>query len=814
MATPQPVRGAIMTTKPKNQPRLTKRFWIGRRGVFALWATAGLIFLGPAAPRSEAADRTWISNSGYWMTAGNWQGDVAPAVGDNLLFSAGTLSIYSTNDYPSGTTFGQINIGTGRFAGCTLAGLPITLTNGMVTTGPSLGLAANVDCNITLGHDQTFSATRVLNIAGNVDVNFYQLTVNNSGNVNFSGTLSNSSVSEETGLSLVKTNTGTLTISSGAQLTPQPGQLLGVEVDQGSLVMAGEASNVWFFVDQGLMVLDGVAYAAETDFSGATVSGTGMAAGSLQSENGGVFSPGDNGAPGVLRCNEFFLDTVYELPGTLQITINGTTPGADYGQMLVYSNYSLSTAPYQSGVLDVQWGYTPQIGDSFLVLQQMSAEPYQIQNSGMFFGLSPDSIYDATNGYSFIVSYDTNGVTLTTFLAPDSPFIFWKGSQTTVDGFTTQYADRRWSLTNNWAQGLVPGSGSQVQFTPHQISCYYGAFAYIAPPPLTNDLAVGTSVASLSFSDTNYVLYGNGLTITGGITNGVGSGTNSILLGLAVVGSLTLDVDAGGTLLLGGSFNGSGTVHKEDGGTLHYTGTTMNSFVGSVVVDSGTLQLDGSFTDGSFAVNGGLLDGTGVVSSVTMNGGTLKPGDSPGVLVIQGNLTMTTDSVFQVELNGPFVGSSYDQLQVNGTVNLNGATLELQPGFAAAPGTAFLILVNDGTDPVVGTFAGLPEGAVFQAAGQYFSISYQAGSGNNDVVVTRVNPPGNFSNILRLNAGTIQLQGIGGSNVNYSILANTNLATTNWVNIGTAPANGTGVFLFNDTNVLLFPQQFFRVLSP
>jgi hypothetical protein len=34
------------------------------------------------------------------------------------------------------------------------------------------------------------------------------------------------------------------------------------------------------------------------------------------------------------------------------------------------------------------------------------------------------------------------------------------------------------------------------------------------------------------------------------------------------------------------------------------------------------------------------------------------------------------------------------------------------------------------------------------------------------------------------------------------------------MNIGTASANGTGVFLFNDTNVLLFPQRFFRVLSP
>jgi len=771
-----------MTTKPKNQPQMTKRFWIGQLGAFALWATVGLIFLGPAAPRSEATDRTWISNFGYWMTAANWQGDVAPAAGDNLFFSAGSLSIYSTNDYPSGTMFGQINIGTSRFAGCTLAGLPITLTNGIALTGISLALAAAVDCNITLDNDQTFSATRVLNIAGNVDVNSHQLTVNNSGSVNFSGSVSNS-IAYEPQL-VIKTNTGTMVISSSAQFS----SAVSVSVEEGSLVLDG--------------VENGDAY-------GGTISGTGMAY-ELEVGGGGTLSPGDN-VPGILRCNYVDLSGLLSPGGTLQITINGTTPGTNYSQLVVYTNYFLTyEALYTSAGLNVQLGYAAQIGDSFLIIKQMSGVPYQLATDGMFYELPPNNIYDTTNGYSLAVLYDTNGVTLTTVRTPTSPFVLWKGSGTPdVSG----YGDRYWSSTNNWAQGLVPGPGNNVEFSLYQFDLYQFDIG-LPIPPLTNDLAAGTSVASLCFSDTNYVLYGNGLTVTEGITNEVSSGTNSVLLGLVVVGPLALDVDAGGTLLLGGSFNGSGTVRKEDGGTLRYTGTTMNSFVGSVVVDSGTLQVDGSFTDGSFAVNGGLLDGTGVVSSVTMNGGTLKPGDSPGILVTQGNLTMAAGAVFQIELDGPIPGSGYDQLQVNGTVNLNGATLTLQPSFTATLGTAFLILVNDGTDPIVGTFAGLPEGAIFQADGQYFSISYQAGSGNNDVVVTRVNPPGNFSNILRLNASTIQLQGIGGSNVNYSILANTNLATTNWVNIGTASANGIGVFLFNDTNVQLFPQRFFRVLSP
>ena len=57
-----------------------------------------------------------------------------------------------------------------------------------------------------------------------------------------------------------------------------------------------------------------------------------------------------------------------------------------------------------------------------------------------------------------------------------------------------------------------------------------------------------------------------------------------------------------------------------------------------------------------------------------------------------------------------------------------------------ALGTQFEIINNQGTDPVAGTFAGLPEGAFLTAGGQTFKITYHGGDGN-DVVLTRANPP-------------------------------------------------------------------------
>ena len=62
----------------------------------------------------------------------------------------------------------------------------------------------------------------------------------------------------------------------------------------------------------------------------------------------------------------------------------------------------------------------------------------------------------------------------------------------------------------------------------------------------------------------------------------------------------------------------------------------------------------------------------------------------------------------------------YDQVNVNGAVNLTGATLNVTTGagFTPAVGNTFTIINNDGADAVTGTFTGLAEGgAVFGGDG-------------------------------------------------------------------------------------------------
>ena len=127
-------------------------------------------------------------------------------------------------------------------------------------------------------------------------------------------------------------------------------------------------------------------------------------------------------------------------------------------------------------------------------------------------------------------------------------------------------------------------------------------------------------------------------------------------------------------------------------------------------------------------------------TSVIFSGGVWKWSIKVWLVVWETEATtsaaaMASGTTFYAEINGPNVGSQYDQVNVTGTVSLGGATLNPTLGFAPTTGQQFTIINNDGADAVTGTFAGLPEGTVFSIGTKTFQISYAGGTGN-DVVLT------------------------------------------------------------------------------
>lgn len=137
-------------------------------------------------------------------------------------------------------------------------------------------------------------------------------------------------------------------------------------------------------------------------------------------------------------------------------------------------------------------------------------------------------------------------------------------------------------------------------------------------------------------------------------------------------------------------------------------------------------------------MDGAIFAGTGTAGDLTVKtGGSVAPGLSPGCLTVE-DTTFESGSSFDVELGGTAACTKYDQLKVNGTVDLSDKpdlNISLYNKFKPSKGNSFVIINNNGSDKVTGTFKDLPEGASFSQDGYVYTISYKGGSGN-DVVLT------------------------------------------------------------------------------
>jgi autotransporter-associated beta strand protein len=183
-----------------------------------------------------------------------------------------------------------------------------------------------------------------------------------------------------------------------------------------------------------------------------------------------------------------------------------------------------------------------------------------------------------------------------------------------------------------------------------------------------------------------------------------------------------------------------------------------NTYTGPTVVRSGTLEVNGSISGSSQAtIEGGTLRGSGTTGPLELIGGTLAPGNGPGVLGTR-NLAFTSGTLsLEIVGNTPgdgFIG--YDQIDVTGNVALNGL-IDLLLNFdfydPVDSVDSFTIVKNDSTEPIIfgstnSRFAYngllLNQGTTFTATSgalsQDFSISYTGGDGN-DIVLTAVPEP-------------------------------------------------------------------------
>lgn len=323
----------------------------------------------------------------------------------------------------------------------------------------------------------------------------------------------------------------------------------------------------------------------------------------------------------------------------------------------------------------------------------------------------------------------------------------------------TGVANGNWSNPANWSPQGVPLPGESLEFPGYARNT----------TNMNNDLAPYFSVGPMTFL-VEAVLNGNPLTLTGDLA--------FVSSPSAVPTTFNIDLRIGNSLKIrsayGKQFNGAIDVNGQTlsfepaystalrgpirgSGTIYIAGTGLNiessgTFSGTI---DGRANVAGSYPNAS--VESARFSGDGTLGDV--HAGLLYPGDAPplpsggehviGVLQT-GSLAIDPAGAAEnagahnsmpkgrLQLDLDPNGAS-DLIRVRGTVSLN-AILEVTLLRTPANGQSFVVIDNDGTDAVSGTFTGLSEGAAFTAGSSTLWVSYRGGDGN-DVVIHAGTPP-------------------------------------------------------------------------
>lgn len=226
-------------------------------------------------------------------------------------------------------------------------------------------------------------------------------------------------------------------------------------------------------------------------------------------------------------------------------------------------------------------------------------------------------------------------------------------------------------------------------------------------------------------------------TVTGSNTLAVGglAGTGTF----AISSGSTLDLDLGSNSVFAGSISSlDGDFIKRGANTLALTGANSSRVA---TVAEGALQLLGSFTAPRFNINAGTtLFGSGRIDGDLYIDGQLAPGNSPGTIIVNGDVVFGAGGLFSVEIDGnvynPAGGpGTYDRLVVTGVdsvVSAGGTIAPMLRGmtganndFTPTVGDVFRVIeVTENPNGISGTFDTLvatPDGI---APGTRFSVVY------------------------------------------------------------------------------------------
>lgn len=140
-----------------------------------------------------------------------------------------------------------------------------------------------------------------------------------------------------------------------------------------------------------------------------------------------------------------------------------------------------------------------------------------------------------------------------------------------------------------------------------------------------------------------------------------------------------LENSGSGSVVLGGAVTGAGSLTKTGVGNLTLSGT--NTYTGATTVAGGLLTVNGDISSSSITTVGsaGTLGGSGTVGALIVeDGATISPGNSPGNLTVNGNVTWLAGGNYNWQLVDALetAGTGWDTIAITGVLDLSALSAE------------------------------------------------------------------------------------------------------------------------------------------
>jgi hypothetical protein len=181
----------------------------------------------------------------------------------------------------------------------------------------------------------------------------------------------------------------------------------------------------------------------------------------------------------------------------------------------------------------------------------------------------------------------------------------------------------------------------------------------------------------------------------------------------------------GGTLLVAAGTGTATTTNMQfsNGGTVKVNGGTLAINTLGYKQTAGSTQLAGGSITAQKQMNisKGTLSGFGTITGSVLNGGTVAPSTTGGVLKITGGYNQTSAGTLSSVITGTTPGTKFGQLSVGGKATLAG-TLKVNTGngFVPGHGQSFSVLLYHTRSGTFGTRSGSPS----------YTVSYTATAAN------------------------------------------------------------------------------------